>query len=41
MTVDPDPLPKIPLPEVVQAPFLRDLEPDDDTSAQPYTIGPF
>jgi len=37
-----DPVEKIPLPEVYEAPFLRDLpEEDPDTSATPYQLGPF
>lgn len=39
MSAEPDPVYKVPLPEVYEAPVVREV--DDDTSAEPYSIGPF
>lgn len=36
-----DPVEKIPLPEVYEAPFLTGLPEEPDASAEPYQIGPF
>lgn len=37
-----DPVEKVPIPEVYEAPFLREAPVEDpDTSATPYQIGPF
>ena len=36
-----DPVEKVPLPEVYEAPFLAEPPEDPDASATPYQIGPF